>query len=213
VEKLMQAVLAKAFRGELVPTEAELARAEGRDYEPASALLERIRAERGATIAATPGRAPLPAQLAAVAHFAPDEERSRCGQPPGSNRRGLDSARRPADNRLDCHRRNDQPCKCRQQSAGGNRPKRSASAPDNKGVPRSLPSGQRTTASALLPSTNMDRHVANTLFNDGAWREVYETPEGRQYVDVNGEPVYGLWFIPPDELEPDVIVGRPTGRR
>jgi type I restriction enzyme S subunit len=45
-DKLTQAVLAKAFRGELVPTEAELARAEGRDYEPASALLERIQAER-----------------------------------------------------------------------------------------------------------------------------------------------------------------------
>jgi type I restriction enzyme S subunit len=30
----------------LVPTEAELARREGRDYEPASALLQRIRAER-----------------------------------------------------------------------------------------------------------------------------------------------------------------------
>jgi type I restriction enzyme S subunit len=38
--------LAKAFRGELVPTEAELARREGRTYEPASALLERIKAER-----------------------------------------------------------------------------------------------------------------------------------------------------------------------
>jgi type I restriction enzyme, S subunit len=39
---ITQAVLAKAFRGELVPTEAELARHEGRDYEPASVLLERI---------------------------------------------------------------------------------------------------------------------------------------------------------------------------
>jgi type I restriction enzyme S subunit len=47
-DKLPQAILAKAFRGELVPTEAELARAEGRDYEPASALLERIRTEREA---------------------------------------------------------------------------------------------------------------------------------------------------------------------
>ena len=47
-DKLPQAILAKAFRGELVPTEAELARAEGRDYEPASALLERIRNEREA---------------------------------------------------------------------------------------------------------------------------------------------------------------------
>jgi type I restriction enzyme, S subunit len=46
VEKLTQAILAKAFRGELVPKEAELARREGRDYEPASVLLERIRAER-----------------------------------------------------------------------------------------------------------------------------------------------------------------------
>ncbi|HZA23625.1 MAG TPA: hypothetical protein VFA32_13665 [Dehalococcoidia bacterium] len=45
-EKLPQAILAKAFRGELVPTEAELARAEGRSYEAASQLLERIKAER-----------------------------------------------------------------------------------------------------------------------------------------------------------------------
>jgi type I restriction enzyme, S subunit len=48
-EKLTQAILAKAFRGELVPTEAELARREGRDYEPASVLLERIKAGRAAT--------------------------------------------------------------------------------------------------------------------------------------------------------------------
>jgi type I restriction enzyme S subunit len=44
--KLTQAILGKAFRGELVPTEAELARREGRDYEPASVLLDRIRSER-----------------------------------------------------------------------------------------------------------------------------------------------------------------------
>jgi type I restriction enzyme S subunit len=49
-EKLTQAILAKAFRGELVPTEAELARREGRSYEPASALLDRIRAEREDTL-------------------------------------------------------------------------------------------------------------------------------------------------------------------
>lgn len=56
-EKLTQAVLAKAFRGELVPTEAELAEAEGRDYETAEALLERIRRERAADLAAKPARA------------------------------------------------------------------------------------------------------------------------------------------------------------
>jgi hypothetical protein len=45
-DKLTRSILAKAFRGDLVPTEAELARREGRSYEPASVLLERIRAER-----------------------------------------------------------------------------------------------------------------------------------------------------------------------
>ena len=48
VEKSTQAILAKAFHGELVPTEAKLARQEGRDYEPASVLLERIRRQRDA---------------------------------------------------------------------------------------------------------------------------------------------------------------------
>lgn len=43
-EKLTQAILAKVFRGELVPTEAELSRREGRSYESASELLARIRA-------------------------------------------------------------------------------------------------------------------------------------------------------------------------
>jgi hypothetical protein len=45
-EKLTQAILAKAFRGELVPTEAEVARREGRSYESASELLARIKSER-----------------------------------------------------------------------------------------------------------------------------------------------------------------------
>jgi len=44
VGKLTLSMLTKAFRGELVPTEAELARAEGRTYESALVLLERIRA-------------------------------------------------------------------------------------------------------------------------------------------------------------------------
>jgi type I restriction enzyme S subunit len=43
VNHLPQTILARAFRGELVPTEAELAAAEGRDYEPADRLLARIR--------------------------------------------------------------------------------------------------------------------------------------------------------------------------
>lgn len=43
-DKLPQAILSKAFAGELVPTEAELARAEGRTYETAEELLKRVSA-------------------------------------------------------------------------------------------------------------------------------------------------------------------------
>ncbi len=46
VGKLTQAMLARAFSGKLVATEAELARREERGYEHASLLLERIRHER-----------------------------------------------------------------------------------------------------------------------------------------------------------------------
>jgi type I restriction enzyme S subunit len=45
-ERITQSILGKAFAGELVETEADLARREGRDYEPASMLLERIASQR-----------------------------------------------------------------------------------------------------------------------------------------------------------------------
>lgn len=48
VEALTQAILAKAFRGELVPNEAALARAEGRSYESAAELLARLTSKRDA---------------------------------------------------------------------------------------------------------------------------------------------------------------------
>ena len=48
--------------------------------------------------------------------------------------------------------------------------------------------------------TRMDRHVCDTEFTDGVWRPVYETPSGRQYViDAEGEPVFGLWWMPHEE--------------
>jgi type I restriction enzyme S subunit len=53
-DRLTQAVLSKAFRGELVATEAELAEREGRDFETAGQLLERIRAARPAGPARKP---------------------------------------------------------------------------------------------------------------------------------------------------------------
>jgi type I restriction enzyme S subunit len=46
LKRYRASVLKAAVEGRLVPTEAELARDEGRDYEPASVLLDRILAER-----------------------------------------------------------------------------------------------------------------------------------------------------------------------
>jgi type I restriction enzyme, S subunit len=46
LKRYRASVLKAAVEGRLVPTEAELARQEGRDYEPASVLLERILKER-----------------------------------------------------------------------------------------------------------------------------------------------------------------------
>ncbi len=48
LKRYRASVLKAACEGRLVPTEAELARQEGRDYEPASVLLERITAEHEA---------------------------------------------------------------------------------------------------------------------------------------------------------------------
>ena len=46
LKRYRASILKAAVEGRLVPTEAELARAEGRDYEPASVLLQRILVQR-----------------------------------------------------------------------------------------------------------------------------------------------------------------------
>jgi type I restriction enzyme S subunit len=56
VDRLTQSLLAKAFRGELVPTEAELARQQGRPYESANELLDRIRATQTTPTKPTRGK-------------------------------------------------------------------------------------------------------------------------------------------------------------
>jgi type I restriction enzyme S subunit len=66
-DHLPKAILSKAFSGELVPTEAELARAEGRTYETAEELLARVRREQhGATTTEkkSSGRGHVPKKLA-----------------------------------------------------------------------------------------------------------------------------------------------------
>ncbi len=56
LKRYRASVLNAACSGELVPTEAELARSEGREYEPASVLLERILVERRERWEAQPKR-------------------------------------------------------------------------------------------------------------------------------------------------------------
>lgn len=55
-DRLTQSILARAFRGELVPTEAELAEIEGREYESAEQLLARVRSAPSAESTPRPRR-------------------------------------------------------------------------------------------------------------------------------------------------------------
>jgi type I restriction enzyme S subunit len=57
VDKLPPSLLAKAFRGELVPSEADLAKAQGRSFESAAELLKRIAISRNGAAAPTQRRA------------------------------------------------------------------------------------------------------------------------------------------------------------
>jgi hypothetical protein len=58
-----------------------------------------------------------------------------------------------------------------------------------------------------------DEIIARTLFTDGTWRNVYEQPDGRQYViDDNAEQVFGAWYIPPEVPLPIVVPARESKR-
>jgi hypothetical protein len=50
------------------------------------------------------------------------------------------------------------------------------------------------------------RQLGDCLFTDGTMRPVFEAPDGRQYVEDDGEPVYGTWLPPADEA---ALVGAP----
>ena len=72
LKRYRASVLKAACEGKLVPTEAELAHAEGRDYEPAGRLLERILTERPRLLGVS-GRAPGQVQGGGRAgHVRPD---------------------------------------------------------------------------------------------------------------------------------------------
>jgi hypothetical protein len=44
------------------------------------------------------------------------------------------------------------------------------------------------------------RQLGERLFTDGSTRPVFEAPDGRQYVEDDGERVWGIWLPPADEL-------------
>jgi hypothetical protein len=46
---------------------------------------------------------------------------------------------------------------------------------------------------------NQPRQFGDRLFTDGITRPVFEAPDGRQYVEDEGERVYGTWLPPADE--------------
>jgi type I restriction enzyme S subunit len=85
VDKLNQSVLAKAFRGELVTTEAELAKAEGRSYETAEQLLARIRGDDTVS-SRTTGKRGRKAQVSAGCHTTSKRQPNPSSQTRGSTR-------------------------------------------------------------------------------------------------------------------------------
>ena len=59
--------------------------------------------------------------------------------------------------------------------------------------------------------------IAYVWFVDGVKRPIFEEPNGRQYViDDDGEPVYGVWYVPPEVLaemfgdRPVIVDGEPS---
>jgi hypothetical protein len=59
----------------------------------------------------------------------------------------------------------------------------------------------------------MDQHVVTIEFTDGVWRKVYEDSHGRQHViDGDGAPVYGVWFIPREDVKPNIVVDARPGK-
>jgi hypothetical protein len=54
--------------------------------------------------------------------------------------------------------------------------------------------------------SNQPQQTGERLFTDGTIRPVFEAPDGRQYVEDDGERVYGTWLPPDDAANAPVIV-------
>ena len=85
----------------------------------------------------------------------------------------------------------------------GNMP---AASPAPRSPPR--PAVPITTADgAFLHAAMNDPIIAFVNFTDGTSRAVFEKVDGHQYVvNDEGDPVFGVWFIPKDEIDLPLIV-------
>src|SRR5207253_1820957 len=55
-----------------------------------------------------------------------------------------------------------------------------------------------------------DPVIGKRLFTDGVVREVYQAPDGRQYVrDGSALPVFGAWLVVDDEDSPVIAPAQP----
>ena len=43
--------------------------------------------------------------------------------------------------------------------------------------------------------------IASVEFSDGTTRLVYEDAHGQYVMDDQGEPIYGVWYVPREELD------------
>ena len=53
--------------------------------------------------------------------------------------------------------------------------------------------------------SDQPRQLGERRFTDGTTRPVFELPDGRQYVEDDGERVEGTWLLPDDE--PAIVMG------
>jgi hypothetical protein len=66
--------------------------------------------------------------------------------------------------------------------------------------------GKNVQRDQVNPMPDLPEPICRTLFTDGAWRAVYESPGDRQYViDDDGQGVYGVWYFPREADQPVIV--------
>jgi len=56
------------------------------------------------------------------------------------------------------------------------------------------------------PECGMNQLVAYTQFVDDKTRPVFEHPSGQYVIADDGEAIYGVWYIPPEECHIPLVV-------